>query len=427
MRTALRSHATLAVLLLAAVVASAAEDAATSAPSTGGATTAPAADGAKPAGTFNWPNYRGPDYDGISKETDWSPSWPPTGPKELWAKKIGIGFGSIAVADGRAYAMGNTDDVDTVWCFDAATGEELWKHSYHCALEPKNHEGGPGSTPTVDGDRVYTVSKQGLALCLKTSNGDVVWQRDIARQDQAGKPTWAFATSALIVGDIAYYDLCSAGVALNKNTGQPVWKSAPGVCGYATPVPYMDGKKQCLAIFAKEGLIAVDAATGAKLWSLPWKTPNDVNAADPIIHEGKVFISSGYNRGGAVVKMGPQPQIVWENKNMRNHFNGCVLLDGYLYGFDESTLKCISFADGAEKWAEKGLGKGSLIAADGRLVVLSERGILVTAKASPEGFTPISRAKVLSGKCWTAPALAGGRVYCRNAAGDLVCLDVSGK
>jgi len=373
---------------------------------------------------FDWPNWRGPDHNGISKETAWGAKWPEGGPKVLWKASVGTGFSSISVSDGRVYTMGNNDNVDTVWCFDAETGKQLWKHSYSCPKAPRNYEGGPSATPTVDAGKVYTVSKNGHLFCLDAKTGKVVWQKDVGKDFKAKTPTWGFASSALIVGDVLYLNVGSAGLALKKSTGEAIWQSGKGPGGYATPVPFDYKGKLHLAIFSRDAFVVVEAASGKQLCRTPWQTSYDVNAADPIIWGGKAFISSGYNKGCSLVQIGPEPKTIWQNKAMRNHFNSCVLLNGYIYGFDESQLRCLDARTGQQKWTKRGLGKGSLMAANGKLIILSERGELVTAEAGPESFKEISRAKVLSGKCWTVPVLAGGKIYCRNAAGDLVCLDV---
>jgi outer membrane protein assembly factor BamB len=146
------------------------------------------------------------------------------------------------------------------------------------------------------------------------------------------------------------------------------------------------------------------------------------------VDSDKVFISAGYNHGGTVVKVtGQGAEKVWENKNLRNHFNSCVLWKGFLYGPDDSGLRCVAFDTGDLKWTYGEFGKGSLVVADGKLVALSEKGELIIADATPTAFKPISRAKVLKGKCWTTPVLSNGHIYCRNAVGDVVCLDVKGK
>lgn len=380
----------------------------------------------------DWSNYRGPDYNGITSETDWKSNWGDSGPKELWKKSIGIGFSSITVADGRAYAMGNSGkktNTDTVYCFDAVTGEEIWKRSYPCPLEPKYYEGGTLTTPTVDGDKVYTLSKMGSLFCFNAANGNIIWQKELNKDMRNDLPTWRFAGSPLVVGDMLVLNIGDAGLALNKNTGAKIWANGQGKCGYATPVPFVMGGQRGLAIFAKDSIIAVSPSDGKKLWEYTWKTKHDVNAADPVIYDKYVFISSGYGRGGSLLEINAgKATKVWESKVMRTQMNGCVLYDGFLYGFDEKELKCIAAQDGAEKWGDKSLGKGALtMSADGRMILMSEKGELVIAQANPQQFKILARAQILpKGRCWTTPALANGKIYARNAAGDLVCVDVGG-
>ena len=376
----------------------------------------------------DWPNFRGPDYNGISKETGWSSTWPAEGPKQLWKGKVGTGFASIAISGDRAYTMGNANETDTVFCFDAATGKELWKHSYPAKLDPNVYEGGPNATPMVAGGRVYTLSKQGAVHCLDAAKGTVIWSTNLMQGLKAGMPTWGFSGSAFITGDLCILNVGTTGVALDKGTGKVVWYSGTDKSGYTTPVPLKVGSDSAVVMAVKAEVVAVRVADGKELWRFPWKTQYDVNAADAVLAGDKLFISSGYNHGGGVFDISARPPSrVWENKNMRNHFNSCVLWQGHLYGVDESQLRCLDLAAGEVKWSDRVSGKGSLILADGKLIVLSEKGELLVAAASPQEFKPISRAQVLGGRCWTAPTLANGRIYCRNAVGDVVCLDVSGK
>lgn len=376
----------------------------------------------------DWPNYRGPDHNGITNETDWTSSWGDSGPKVLWRKSIGIGFSSITVADGRVYAMGNQNKTqDVVYCFDPATGNEIWTHSYPCPLEPKYYEGGTLSTPTVDGNRVYTLSKMGSLFCLNAADGKVIWHKELNKDMGYELPTWHFSSSALVVGDMIVLNIGDAGLALNKHTGAVIWTNGKGQCGYATPVPFEMNGQRGLAIFGKNSIIAVSPKDGRKLWEYPWVTKHDVNAADPIIFGNYVFITSGYNRGCTLLEIKDnKPTKVWESRVMRTQINCCILYDGFLYGFDESTFKCINPMDGTEKWSERSLGKGSLtMSADGRMIIMSDKGELVIARADPQQFKALARAQILpTGKCWTTPTLANGRIYPRNAAGDMVCVEV---
>lgn len=376
----------------------------------------------------DWPNFRGPTHDGISKETGWTVAWPADGPKVLWKAKVGMGFSAVTVASGKAYTQGNTKDEDTIFCFDANNGTSIWKHSYAAPLDPKYYEGGTSATPTVDGDRVYTISKRGIIHCLGAADGKVIWTKNLQEELGAKIPEWGFAGSFFIEGDLAILNIGTAGTALDKKTGKVVWTSGTDESGYSTPIPYDAGGERAVMLAIKQDVIAVKIKDGKELWRFPWKTQYDVNAANPILSGSKVFISSGYNRGGGVFDISKNPPAkVWENKNMRNHMASSILWQGHLYGVDENQLRCVVFDTGSVAWTDKVSGKGSLILADGKLIVLTERGELIVANPSPEGFKPISRAQVVGGKCWAAPTLANGKIYVRTGPGDVVCLDVSGK
>jgi outer membrane protein assembly factor BamB len=375
----------------------------------------------------DWPNWRGPNYDGISNETGWLSSWPAAGPKILWEASIGTGFASMAVSNGRVYAMGNIDDNDILYCFDAHTGKEIWKKSYPCPLFNKNHEGGPSATPTVHGEHIYTFSKNGDAVCFKAADGQIVWHKKLTKELGVEIPTWYFASSPFILDNMVILNAGTAGVALNKADGSLIWQNGKGAAGYATAVSFTANDRKCVVLFTAREIVGLVAATGKQLWKTSWKTSYDVNAANPVIVGDTVFISSGYNKGCALFKMTPDKiNTVWQNKNMRNHFNSSVVWKGCVYGVDENQVNCLDFKTGEVKWSQRGLGKGSLMLADDKLIILSEKGKLVIAPASPEGFEELASAQVLSGKCWTVPVLANGRIYARNAAGRLVCVDVKG-
>lgn len=376
----------------------------------------------------DWYRWRGPDQNGISQETDWQASWPAAGPKIVWKTSVGIGFSSFAVANGRVYTMGNARDTDTVWCLDATSGDVIWKHSYACKLDPNLYEGGPNATPTVDGNRVYTLSKEGHFICLNSANGEVVWSKHLANEFSLKKPDWGFSGSPLVLGDLVILNAGEAGIAFNKASGEKVWGSEAGPGGYSTPLPFQLNGQQALALFSEKDLIALNPADGKELWRFPWKTRYGVNAAEPIVAGDRMFISSGYNQGSALLQVsGDEAKAVWQNKNMRNQLNSSVVWESNIYGVDDKELRCMDLATGAVRWSDNASGKGSLLLANGKLIVLSEKGELMVADASPSAFKLISRAQILGGRCWTVPVLSNSRLYARNAKGDVVCLDLSAK
>jgi outer membrane protein assembly factor BamB len=377
----------------------------------------------------DWPHWRGPTRDGISTETGWKLSSGDA--KKLWTAQVGMGCSAIHVAGGRAYTLGNKNETDTVFCFDAVTGKELWKHSYPCPLQPKFWEGGTLATPTLDGDRVYSISKVGDLFCFEAATGKIVWQKNLEKDFGGKMPTWGFSGSPLVLKDRLLVETgadTGSVVALDKATGQLVWRGGKGPAGYGTIQPFSLRGKDYLAVFTGNALAILEQNGGKQIASYPFKTKYDVNAVTPLISGDKIFIAAGYSHGSALVKFtGAALEQVWESKQMRNHFNSCVLVNGHLYGFDENDLACMELATGTLKWSQKGIGKASLILADGKLLILSEKGDLITAEPSPAGFKELARAKALTYKCWCVPVLANGRVYCKNNSGDLACVDVSGQ
>ncbi|HUW18527.1 MAG TPA: PQQ-binding-like beta-propeller repeat protein [Sedimentisphaerales bacterium] len=383
----------------------------------------------------DWPNLRGPNHNGISDEKLHLAEL--TKVRPLWHNSIGVGCSSVAVRRGRVYTMGNTgtkndqqSHEDVVYCFDADTGVEIWRHTYKCGLNFKsNTPAGPFATPSLDANRVYTFSRKGDVFCLDSGTGKVVWHRDVKEELGMKMPfQGGFAGSPLILGEMVILNVGDAGTALDKHTGKVIWKSEAEDAAQATPVPFRMGDRQCIAIFSGFGVVGVDAADGRKVWSFPWDTKYKTNVVDPIIEGDKVFISTWYGVGCALLDISTSdPNVVWQNKEMQNHYSNCVLWKGYLYGFDVAKLKCMDFKTGRIKWAlEGGFGRGSLMMADGKLIVLTEKGTLLIGEASPEGFTAVLKADIIKGKCYAGPVFCGGKIYARNDKGDLVCVALSG-
>lgn len=373
------------------------------------------------AAAGDWPNWRGPTHDGISKETTWDPA-AVTARKVAWEADVGAGYSAVAVANGKLYTAGNLNKVtDAITCLDAATGKSLWRHEYPEPLAPKYYSGGCSATPTVHDGKVYFASKSGKVFCLDADSGKVVWNKDFERK----APTWGFSSSGLIQGKAVIFNVGRSGMAYDKDTGALLWSSADDTCGYATPVPFEHSGKPCLALFTKNSITAVTPDDGKVLWSSPWQTEHDANIADPVVSGSQVFITSGYGRGAAVVDFSAaDPKQVWENKLMRTHMSGPVLIAGHVYGFDDNRLTCLNWKSGELKWSEKSPQKGALMAAGDKLIVLGESGRLAIVVATPTAYKELAAVQVADGRYWTMPVLSGGRIYVRNADGHLVCLDV---
>ena len=381
----------------------------------------------------DWPRWRGPDLNGISQEKDWSDQWPPSGPKRIWRANVATGFSTVSVSQGRVFTMGNRGEKDIVFCLDEKTGKEIWTHSYPSPRGPRYYDGGPSATPTVAHGVVYTLGRQGDAFAFDAATGKILWQKNVAEEIGAAYPEWGYAGSPFVAGEKLLLHVGTAGLAVDRKTGKLLWQTGSATSGYSTPYPFTQSGKDCVAIFGAKGMHAVTIDAGKILWSHPWRTSWDAHAADPIIHDGKLFLSSGYDSGGALIQLTrSRPRVVWENRNMRNHFNSCVLIDGHLYGFDGNSHRgrayfaCIDWETGDTEWATPEFGYGSLCAAaDGRLIVLGARGMLAVGKASPTGWKATSQAQVLGGLCWTPPVLANGHLFCRNSRGDLVRLSLN--
>lgn len=372
-----------------------------------------------------WTQWRGPQRNGITDAADWTPAALGPDTKPAWRGNIGAGFSSIVHGQGRVYTMGNRGDHDIVSCLDAETGKKVWEYSYAAPLWAKNFEGGPCATPTLADGRVYTVSRKGQAFCLEADTGDVLWQRDLGQEEGVEIPKWGMAGSALVWDGLVIMNVGSAGMALDPTSGKTKWLSGKGMAGYATPVPFSHGAETSIAVFSSGSLVGLNPKTGKALWSFPWKTKYGVNSADPIFIDSKVFISSGYGTGCALLDLASgQPKLAWKSRAMRNHMNSSIITGGHIYGFDEKNLKCLDLATGEQKWNKPGLGKGSLIMAAGKLVILGEKGVLAIAEATPDAYKEISRAQILRQRCWTPPALSGGRLYARDAKGEIVCIDL---
>ncbi|UCD28504.1 MAG: PQQ-binding-like beta-propeller repeat protein [Planctomycetota bacterium] len=373
----------------------------------------------------DWPNWRGPNYDGKSAEKGFIKTWVEA-PKVLWEHPIGSGFSSFTAVGGKVYTCGTKDKQQVLFCFDADTGRVVWEKAFEKEL--KDRQGGDGTrgTPTVHQGRVYQLGGHGTLACLNADNGEEIWKKKLGK-----KPRWGYSGSVLIEKQLAIIPdngKDGALLALDKKTGDMVWECANDKIGYSTPYPFTFGKKRYIFCFlAKAGIIA-DAKTGREVCRIPWETAYDVNASTPIFHDGYLFLSSGYNTGCALFKLDNEgdklsAKEVWRSQVLMTKFRSCLLKDGVLYSGDQQGLHCVDFMTGKKLWGKDRMRHSSVVLADDHLIVLTEKGRLMIAKARPEEFKPIAEADVLSGRCWTVPMLYEGKLYLRNLK-KAICLDL---
>jgi outer membrane protein assembly factor BamB len=380
-----------------------------------------------------WEHYRGPQYNGTSAERGWAKGWSGQTPRQLWRKEVGIGASSFTVRNGRVFTHGNVKDRDVVYCLDALTGEEIWTHAYPCKFEERMYEGGTAATPTLDGDRVYVLSYDGQFLCLDAATGKPVWRRHLVEDFGGRLSDWKYAGSPTVVGDRVIVDCGGDGsstLALNKLTGEKLWATGRDKAGYAPAIPFRHGEAEAVLLFKATAMVAKATRDGEEFWRIPWKTPWDVNASAPFVLGDKLFLSSGYPAGrGALYQLtAAQPVKIWQNDDLKTKMCSAAPHEGHVYGVTEKGRKtlCIRLEDGRTVWsADVGGDHGNLVIVDGTLVILSSDGELILAPATPAGFQPLARAKVLPGRCWVQPTLSGGVLFAKNNKGLTVALDLS--
>ena len=382
----------------------------------------------------DWPQFLGPNHDGVSAETGINKDWKAKPPKELWKIAMGDdGYAGPSVAAGKLYIIDHKATEDVVRAVDVASGKDVWTFAYP-ETAPKEH-GFARATPTCDNGKLYTLSRFAVLHCLDAEKGTKLWMRDIKKEFSAkrlneAKFDWGYSESPRVDGDKLL--VCAGGpgaaiVALDKNTGKDIWKGGgddPAGYGSVT-IATIGGKKEYIS-FGSQALFGVDAESGAPLWRYPWQTEWDVNGATPIAIGDAVFITSNYNHGCALVSVaGNKAEKVWENKLLQAHFSTPVLVGGYIYGIGEvSKLVCLEAKTGKSQWIQSGFGKGSVMAIDGVLIALhGANGDVVMVKLDPGSYQELGRFKPLGGESWTAPIVADGKLYVRNHSA-LVCLDI---
>lgn len=404
---------------------------------------APPAPPAVVAASVGWPQFLGPTRDGRAPDGPFRTDWDKTAPARLWTVPVGGGFSSFAVVGGKLYTQDRQGDSERVVCLDAATGAPLWEHAYPADYGEMGYAVGPRATPTVEGNRVYTVGATGLFLCLEAPSAPglpprVVWQHDLPREFDGRAPQWGYACSPLLDGDRV---IVQAGgrkgsvVAFDKAGGEVRWTAGTNPAGYSSPtVTTAHGVRVIYALTGDALLCLRDDGTVMGTYS--WPTQFTGNIATPVVLDDYVFVSAAYGAGCALLRVKPagdrvtlEPVYAKRNKPLRTHHSTAVAVGRHLYGFDTEggRLVCFSVTDGTEVegWDAAGVRKGSLIAAGRHLVILSQTGELILAEATPEEYRPLASIPLgfAGQQNWAHPALADGRLYVRGPD-QVVCLDV---
>ena len=369
----------------------------------------------------NWPQWRGPNRDGISKETGLLKQWPADGPPLVWkATGAGRGYSSFSIANGKLYTMGLRGNREFVIAFDIATGKEAWATAHGSAFHNDRGDG-PRGTPTIDGDRVYALGGAGDLSALDARTGKIIWTKNILRTFGGSNIQWGISESPLVLGDKVLVNAGGPGasiVALNKADGSLIWKSQSDEPGYSSGIPLEVNGGTQVVFFTASRAVGLDARDGKLLWQYEKPANNVANVATPIVRANRIFISSDYGTGGGVVEIEPDNKAkeIYFNKDMKNHHSSSVLVGDYLYGFSSSILTAMKFDTGEVAWKDRSVGKGSLVYADGNLYCLSENGVVGLVEATPTGYKEKGRFRIQQGNLptWAHPVVAGGTLYVRD-------------
>ncbi len=375
----------------------------------------------------DWPGFRGPQRDGVvvdpAAKFDWSKA-----PRELWRHPVGAGWSSFSVVGPYLFTQEQRDESEAVVCYEAETGAQVWVH--HETAKFSEPMGGPGprATPTVHDSKIYALGATGILNCLDALTGKQLWRRAILEDAAAGNLDWAMAGSPLVVDDAVIVNPGGKNdwgvAAYHRVTGEKLWSRGSDQASYTAPkLATLLGIRQAL-IFDGIGLAGHALTDGKQLWKLDWSNGPKVNATEPaIIDDQTLLIGSGYDRGGALIKLTRESSgndekwtasTVWTVKQFRLKFNAPVIHDGFAYGLDERVLVCLDLQTGKVKWRNGRYGYGQLVRVGNEIVVLSEEGEVAIVKASPERYEEVLRFPAITGKTWNHPVVCRDMLFVRN-------------
>ena len=381
----------------------------------------------------DWPQWRGPNRDGRSVEKGLLKDWPAAGPPLAWrASGAGEGYSSFAVAGGRLYTLGARAGTEYTFAFDVASGKKLWEVANGKRFD-NDRGSGPRATPTVDGDRIYSFGASGDLSALEAATGKVLWTVNVLSKFGGSNIQWGLSESPLVLADRILVNAGGPIVALKKTDGSQIWKSNGEPAGYSSAVLHEAGGVRQAIYFTHTRVVGVDVNNGKRLWSYEQVANDIANIATPVVRENRVFVSSDYGTGAALLELTPsgggmQAKEIYFTRDMRNHHSSSVLVGDHLYGFSAAILTAMNFNDGQVAWRDRSVGKGSLVFADDRLYLYSERGTVGLAEANPTAYREHGRFELKSGDLptWSHPVVSGGKLFLRDQD-NIYAYDVSAK
>ena len=369
----------------------------------------------------DWPQWRGPNRDGKSAETGLLKEWPAGGPPLAWrASGAGEGYSSFAVVNGRLYTLGARQDSEYLVAFDVASGKRLWETANGKRFV-NDRGSGPRATPTVDGDRVYAFGASGDLSAVDAASGKAIWKVNVLSKFGGSNINWGLSESPLVLSDRILVNAGGPIVALRKTDGSEIWKSGGEPAGYSSAVLHEVGGIRQAIFFTHTRVVGVDVNTGKRLWSYEPVANGVANIATPIVRGNRVFVSSDYGTGAALLELTPagggiRAKEVYFTRDMRNHHASSVLVGDHLYGFSAAILTAMQFDTGQVAWRDRSVGKGSLVFADDRLYLYSEGGTVALAEANPAAYREHGRFQIRSGNLptWSHPVVSTGKLFLRD-------------
>jgi outer membrane protein assembly factor BamB len=372
-----------------------------------------------------WPGFYGPRRDGVYREGPILTNWPAKGLTPLWKRPVGLGYGSMAVAQGLVFTLEQRRDEEAAVAYDLKTGREVWSNRWKGFFQESMGGDGPRSTPAWDEGRVYFLGAEGEFRCIDAASGKTLWRKNLLDESGAPNLQWGMATSPLVVGEFVVVESGKGVTAYDKRTGAKVWSVLEDAPSYTAPmVAELGGQRQIIAVLSKRAVgLSPD---GKLLWEFPWVTEYDTNSALPIVTDAThLLLTAGYGHGSALLEVTANGvRELWTSKALKSKFNNAVLYQGTVYGMDDGILAAMDVATGQRRWKGGRYGFGQLLLAGDQLLILSETGEIALVKASPEKYQEIARFDAIEGKTWNVPAMAEGNLLVRNGA-EMACYRIS--